>query len=61
MTLNLEKLKKLIKEYEEDPNCWPAVLWIKGEDVTEEERKVFISTVLTKKLRLYKEKLYEDK
>jgi hypothetical protein len=41
-TMNKDKIALLFHEYLSDPNCWPE-LWISGEDVTPQERNLFIS------------------
>lgn len=46
-TIDTVKVQNLVLEYKSDPNCWPA-LWIQGEDVTDDERKLFISLALKK-------------
>jgi hypothetical protein len=47
LKLDTEKVNDLVAEYKADPNCW-AELWIRGENVTEDERKLFIK-LATKK------------
>ena len=47
LKLNTEKVNNLVTEYKKDPNCW-AELWISGENVTEEERKLFIKLATNK-------------
>lgn len=43
----IEKVKGLAKEYKADPNCKPG-LWIKNEDVTPEEKDLFLRLVKVK-------------
>jgi hypothetical protein len=38
------KVCLLFADYKKDPNCWPE-LWIADEQVTEEEKKLFLSLV----------------
>jgi hypothetical protein len=40
--INKDKVALLLNEYLSDPNCWPEV-WISGEEVTPQERELFIS------------------
>ena len=45
--INSGKVEKLVKEYKADPNCWPA-LWISSEDLTQDEKNLFINRCVQK-------------
>jgi len=47
--LDIQKINNLVTEYKADPNC-RGELWISRENVTEDERKLFIELVTNKKL-----------
>jgi hypothetical protein len=44
-TIDMVKVQNLVNEYKADPNCWPE-LWISGENVTDDEKKLFIELAL---------------
>ena len=45
--MNKDKVALLFNEYLSDPNCFPE-LWISGEDVTFQEKELFLSLWIDK-------------